>query len=236
MLELKVAKRLGELSLEAELVCPGSGVTALFGVSGAGKTSLVNMVAGLLRPDQGRVALEGRVLYDSQQGVDLPPERRRVGYVFQEARLFPHYSVLGNLRYGARLAPAGQAWADLDQVVELLGLGKLLGRRPARLSGGEKQRVAIGRALMASPRILLMDEPLASLDSARKNEVLPFLSRLSERLAVPMLYVSHHPGEILQLADRVAVVEAGRMVALESPEEFRQRLTARPAWEVLEGR
>ena len=228
MLSVSLKKRLGELDVEASFGRNGPGVTALFGPSGAGKTSLVNMLAGLLTPDYGRVVLEGRVLFDSQAKINLPPQRRRVGYVFQEGRLFPHLSVKGNLDYGQRLVPKGRAWASWGQVVELLGLEGLLERRPAKLSGGEKQRVAIGRALLASPRLLLLDEPLASLDAQRKDEVLGYLSKLTRHLAIPVIYVSHQPGEILRLADSVVRVERGRVRGIDDLEGFRRLLDSWP--------
>lgn len=228
MLEVSLRKRLGDLDLAVDFTRPGSGVTALFGQSGAGKTSLVNLLAGLLRPDAGRVALDDWVLFDHRRGIDLPPEQRRVGYVFQDARLFPHFSVRGNLRYGLRLAPRGEAWAEFGPVVELLGIAHLLDRRPHNLSGGEKQRVAIGRALLTSPKLLLMDEPLASLDAPRKAEVLPYLARLAGSLAIPIVYVSHQPREILELADGVVLIEAGRVAGIKTREEFRQHLLDRP--------
>lgn len=225
---MSLRKRLGDLDLRVHFTRPGSGVTALFGQSGAGKTSLVNLLAGLLKPDDGRVALDDWVLYDHRQGVDLPPERRRVGYVFQDARLFPHFSVRGNLRYGLHLAPRAEAWAEFGPVVELLGIEHLLDRRPHNLSGGEKQRVAIGRALLTSPKLLLMDEPLASLDAPRKAELLPYLARLAASLAIPIVYVSHQPREILELADGVVMIEAGRVAGIKTREEFRQHLLERP--------
>ncbi len=187
------------------------GVTALFGRSGAGKTSVINAVSGLLRPDAGRVVVGETVLFDSENGLDLPVHRRRVGYVFQDARLFPHLSVRGNLGYGARFA-GGVDPVKFARVVEMLGIGALLDRRPAALSGGEKQRVAIGRALLARPRLLLLDEPLAALDDARKAEVVPFLERLRDEADLPILYVSHSVGEVARLANTVVVIEAGRVV------------------------
>jgi len=228
MLLVSLKKRLGKLEVEASFGRQGPGVTALFGPSGAGKTSLVNMLAGLLTPDQGRIELEGRVLFDSSARINLPPQRRRVGYVFQEGRLFPHLSVKGNLAFGQRLAPPESRWASWDQVVELLGLEGLLERRPARLSGGEKQRVAIGRALLASPRLLLLDEPLASLDAQRKDEVLGYLSNLTGHLAIPVIYVSHQPGEILRLADSVVRVEHGRVRGVDDLDGFRHLLDSWP--------
>ena len=210
MLSVQVVKERGEFKVEAGFTCAASGVTALFGPSGSGKTSVVEMVAGLLRPDQGRISLGERVFFDSAQGRDLPPEKRRLGYIFQEARLFPHLSVAANLRYGQRLTPRTERWADFDQVVGLLGVGHLLERRPGRLSGGEKQRVALGRALLSSPRLLLMDEPLASVDAARKSEVLPFIAAVAREYALPILYISHAPEEILQLAGTVVPMSHGR--------------------------
>ena len=198
-------------ALDVAFEAPG-GVTALFGRSGSGKTTVVNAVAGLLRPDGGRVSVDGRVLVDRAAGVFVPPHRRRVGYVFQEGRLFPHMSVRRNLEYGARLAPRGEAGARFDDVVAMLGLGALLDRGPAGLSGGEKQRVAVGRALLSKPKLLLMDEPLAALDEARKDEILPYLERLRDETAVPVLYVSHSVAEVARLATTVVMLNAGRVV------------------------
>lgn len=185
------------------------GVTALFGRSGSGKTTVVNAVAGLLRPDQGRIVAGDAVLLDTGTGRVLPPHRRRVGYVFQEARLFPHLSVQQNLLYGRWFRGGGTRF---DQVVEMLGIGALLARRPATLSGGERQRVAIGRALLSDPQILLMDEPLAALDDARKAEILPWLERLRDGAGLPILYVSHSLPEVARLATTVVVLESGRVL------------------------
>ena len=193
MLELSVTKQLGPFAFAVEATLPSAGVVALFGRSGAGKTSLVNMLAGLLRPDSGRIAVAGRVLFDSAAGIDLAPERRRIGYVFQEGRLFPHLDVRANLLYGHRRIPPAERAIKLPEIVELLGIAHLLGRRPANLSGGEKQRVAIGRALLSNPRLLLLDEPLAALDAERKAEILPFIERLRDELGLPIVYVSHDP-------------------------------------------
>jgi len=194
-------------------VAPSSGVIALFGPSGCGKTTTVHAIAGLLRPDAGIVRVGGATLFDSTRGIDVPAERRRIGYVFQDARLFPHLDVLRNLRYGAKRAPDDGPRIAFDEVVELLGLGPLLARRPRQLSGGERQRVALGRALLCRPRVLLLDEPLASLDAARRAELLPYLERLRDRLAVPMIYVSHQFEEVLRLATHVVLLRAGRVVA-----------------------
>lgn len=199
-------------------------LTALFGRSGSGKTTLVNVIAGLVRPQRGRIAVDGTVLLDTQAGVFVPPNRRRVGYVFQEGRLFPHLTVRQNLLFGRWLA-GGQAGAtDLDAVVALLDIGALLRRRPVGLSGGEKQRVAIGRALLAHPRLLLMDEPLASLDDARKAEILPYIERLRDEAGIPIVYVSHAAAEVARLATTVVVLENGRVAAVGPTVEVLGRL------------
>jgi len=219
MLEIDVYRRQGAFALDISLSA-GSGVTALFGRSGSGKTSLVNMVAGLAKPDRGRIAIDDRVLFDPAAGIDLPPEARRVGYVFQEHRLFPHLSVRQNLCFGRDRLREAERTVSFDHVVAVLGIEPLLDRRPAGLSGGEKQRVAIGRALLAAPRLLLMDEPLASLDGGRKNELLPFIAGLSRQFTIPILYVSHSMDEVLRLADTLALIEAGRLVVIGSVEEI----------------
>jgi molybdate transport system ATP-binding protein len=190
---------------------PSPGVTVLFGPSGAGKSTIINAAAGLLRPDICRIEVDGTVLADTDAGVWIPPERRRVGLVFQDSRLFPHMSVATNLRFGMRRVEPGSI--HFDDVVDLLGVGPLLNRRPHTLSGGERQRVAIGRALLAQPHLLLMDEPLASLDSARRAEILPYLTRLKTALHLPILYVTHALDEAVQLADSMVLVEAGHVVA-----------------------
>jgi molybdate transport system ATP-binding protein len=212
MLAVDVEKRLGEFSLTARFETTG-GATALFGPSGSGKTTIVNMIAGLIAPDRGRIALDGEVLFDSAARIDVPAHRRRVGYVFQEGRLFPHLTVAQNLHYGRWMAGLPADSADEDRIVALLNIGHLLTRRPGRLSGGERQRVAVGRALLMRPRLLLLDEPLASLDRARKLEILPYLARLQDEARVPMIYVSHQAGEILRLASQVVRVEDGRVLA-----------------------
>lgn len=209
MLELNFTQTLGQHTLSVNESLPGQGVTAIFGVSGAGKTSLINAVSGLTVPDEGRIVLNGRVLSDTTQGIFLPPEKRRIGYVFQDARLFPHYRVLGNLKY----ALAKKMEKQFDNIVHLLGIAHLLNRMPWTLSGGEKQRVAIGRALLSAPELLLLDEPLASLDIPRKRELLPWLQRLAREVNVPILYVSHSLEEILHLADKVLVLENGSVKA-----------------------
>ena len=228
MLDIAVRKRLGAFDLDAAFACEASGITALFGRSGAGKTSLVNLLAGLIRPDAGRIVVNDTVLFDAGAGIDLPPERRRLGYVFQEGRLFPHLTVRGNLDYGFKRAPARERHMAFDQIVDLLGLGGLTERRPRDLSGGEKQRVALGRALLASPRLLLMDEPLAALDQPRKDEILPFVERLRDELAIPIVYVSHSMQEIVRLADTMVLMSDGRIVAAGDVDALMSRLDLRP--------
>ena len=212
-LEVAVEKRLGQFELAADFAGAGGGLTAIFGPSGSGKSSLVNLIAGLTRPDRGRITVDGQVLVDTAARIFVPMHRRRIGYVFQDARLFPHLSVRQNLGYGRFFTPRAERYADLDAVVDLLGIGALMGRRPAALSGGERQRVAIGRALVASPQLLLMDEPLASLDEARKAEILPYIERLRDEARIPIVYVSHSVAEVARLASEVVVLTAGRVAA-----------------------
>jgi molybdate transport system ATP-binding protein len=228
MLEVDIRERLGGLDIEYRFACEAQGIIAVFGRSGAGKTSLVRMLSGLLRPDAGRIAVAGRTLFDSSGGTDVPPEHRRLGYVFQEDRLFPHLSVHGNLTYGLKRAPRAERRIGLDEVVALLGIDGLLARRPGDLSGGEKQRVSLGRALLANPRLLLMDEPLANLDQPRKDEVLPFIERLRDELAIPIVYVSHAMEEIVRLADTMVLISDGRAVAVGPVEDLTSRLDLRP--------
>ncbi|MGC0956524.1 molybdenum ABC transporter ATP-binding protein ModC [Pantoea agglomerans] len=209
MLSLNIMQQQGDHVLEVDLQIPAKGITAIFGVSGAGKTSLINAISGLTQPQRGRIQLHDRLLFDAEQKIALPPEKRRIGYVFQDARLFPHYRVRGNLQYG--MAPRMKA--QFDSLVSLLGLEALLPRFPLSLSGGEKQRVAIGRALLTAPDMLLLDEPLASLDLPRKRELMPYLQKLAKQVDIPMLYVSHSLEEILQLADNVLVLDAGKVKA-----------------------
>jgi molybdate transport system ATP-binding protein len=212
MLSVDVEKRLGEFSIAAQFET-AAGATALFGPSGAGKTSLVNMIGGLLAPDRGRIAFDDAVLFDSKARINVPAHRRRVGMVFQEGRLFPHMTVARNLDYGRWMSGVEADPAERKRIVELLDIGALLPRRPGRLSGGERQRVAIGRALLMKPRLLLLDEPLASLDRARKLEILPYLARLRDEAKVPMIYVSHQAGEIQRLCSQVVRIEDGRVAA-----------------------
>ncbi len=206
--------RFAGLALDVDFQAP-SGLTVLFGRSGSGKTTIVNAVAGLLKPDAGRIAVEDRVLLDTQAGVCLAPNQRRLGYIFQEGRLFPHLTVRQNLGYGRWFSRA-RGGAEPEHVIEMLGLGDLLDRRPGALSGGEKQRVAIGRALLANPELILADEPLAALDEARKAEILPYFERLRDEAVVPILYVSHAPGEVARLATSVVALQDGR-VARQGP-------------------
>ncbi|MCA1243268.1 molybdenum ABC transporter ATP-binding protein [Stappia stellulata] len=218
-LSVAVTHRFPGFSLDVAFEAP-PGVTALFGRSGSGKTTLVNAVAGLIRPDTARIAVNDTVLHDSAAGVWLAPHKRRIGYVFQEGRLFPHLSVSANLAYGGWFAPRGAVEpGERERVVAMLGLGALLDRRPATLSGGEKQRVAIGRALLSAPRLLLMDEPLAALDDARKAEILPYLERLRDETDIPVLYVSHSVTEVARLATTVVSLSDGRTTRVGSPAE-----------------
>jgi molybdate transport system ATP-binding protein len=212
MLEVRVCKLRGDWRLDAEFSMPTPGIVALFGRSGCGKSTLVDIIAGLVAADSGRVALDGHVLLDVAQHCDVKPERRRIGYVFQDAKLFPHLSVAGNLSYAARRAGSPEI-VSFDAVIDLLALGPLLARRTQGLSGGERQRVAIGRALLCQPRLLLLDEPLAALDAARRAEVLPYLEALRDQLAVPMVYVSHQFDEVLRLATHLVLMDAGKTVA-----------------------
>ncbi len=227
MLEVEIQHRLGAFALDARFKS-GRGLTALFGRSGAGKTSIVNAIAGLLRPERGRIAVGGKVLLDTGRRIAVPAHRRRIGYVFQEGRLFPHLTVRQNLLFGRWFAPRGATGGKLDEVVELLGIGDLLERRPGRLSGGEKQRVAIGRALLANPLLLLMDEPLASLDAARKDEILPYLERLRDDANVPIVYVSHSVGEVARLATTIVLISEGRVRAAGPVEEVLGRAELYP--------
>jgi molybdate transport system ATP-binding protein len=213
VLAVEVEKQLGALSLAVRFQIAG-GVTALFGPSGAGKTSLGNMIAGLLKPDRGRIELDDTTLFDAAKAINVPPHRRRIGYVFQEGRLFPHLSVRQNLDYGRRMSGRSRDAGEFERIAALLGITHLLHRRPRMLSGGERQRVAIGRALLMRPRLLLLDEPLASLDAGHKGEILPYLMRLRDEAAIPMVYVSHSAGELRQIATAVVRLDHGRVAAV----------------------
>ena len=229
-----VRHRQGAFTLDAAFESSGR-ITAIFGASGSGKTSLVNIIAGLVRPGHGKVVIDGTTLTDTERNIALPPHRRRVGYVFQDARLFPHLTVAGNLNYGAWFTPRSERYAAREQILDLLGIGHLLSRRPRDLSGGEKQRVAIGRALLASPRLLLMDEPLASLDPRRKDEIMPYLERLRDETKIPIVYVSHSVAEVMRLASDIAVLSEGRLIAFGPATEIAQRPDLIPAEERDEG-
>ena len=213
MLQVAASKRYEGFALQAQFDAPTPGVTALFGRSGSGKTTLVNIISGLLPADAARVQLDDAVLTDTQAGIHEPPERRHIGYVFQEPRLFPHLTVSGNLNYGARRARRRPQVVAAEEVIALLALAPLLQRRPHQLSGGERQRVSLGRALLAQPRLLLLDEPFASLDAARREELLPYLVALRDRLSIPMVYVSHQFDEVLRLATHVVLLESGQVLA-----------------------
>lgn len=229
--EIDIRHKLGDFTLAASFASAGR-LTALFGRSGSGKTTLINVIAGLMRPDDGRVSVDGQPLVDTARRLFVPAYRRRVGYVFQEGRLFPHLNVRRNLVFGRWFTPRAERHGEFADVVDLLGLGTLLERYPASLSGGEKQRVAIGRALLASPRILLMDEPLASLDDARKAEILPYIERLRDELGIPIVYVSHSVSEVVRLATTVVVLSDGQVVASGSVAD----VMARPEVTAITGR
>ena len=226
-LSVAIRHRQGAFTLDAAFESGGR-LTALFGPSGSGKSTLVNLIAGLQRPDEGRIVVDGRTLADTAGRIFVPAHRRRIGYVFQDARLFPHLTVRQNLRYGRFFTPAAERYAEFERVVDMLGIGGLLDRRPSRLSGGEKQRVAIGRALIASPRLILMDEPLASLDEPRRAEILPYVERLRDEMAIPIVYVSHSIAEVARLATDVVALSAGRVVAAGPAAQVLSRLDLLP--------
>ena len=217
MIDIAVAKRLPGFDLDVAFRHEG-GATALFGRSGSGKSLTLALIAGLLRPDRGRVTLDGARLVDTEARIVVPMHRRRIGLVFQDAHLFPHLSVRRNLVFGRWFAPRASAAVSFDTVVEVLGIGALLGRRPGGLSGGERQRVAIGRALLAAPRLLLFDEPFAALDRQRRLEILPLIERVRDEFGVPIVYVSHALEEVVRLAGHVVVMERGRVIAAGAPE------------------
>ena len=229
-----ITHKLGDFRLETRFEAHGR-LTAIFGASGSGKTSVVNAIAGLIAPREGYISIDGMVLTDTRRGIAVPVHRRRIGYVFQDARLFSHLSVAQNLNYGRWFAPKMDRYADPVHILGLLGIGHLLARKPSQLSGGEKQRVAIGRALLASPRLLLMDEPLASLDHARKAEILPYIERLRDELRIPIIYVSHAIAEVSRLAADIVVMANGKTLAFGPASEIAQRLDLVPADERDEG-
>jgi molybdate transport system ATP-binding protein len=213
VLAVDVEKQLGALKLGVRFEA-ARGVTALFGPSGAGKTSVVNMIAGLLKPDRGAITLDDTVLFDVARNIDVPPHRRHIGYVFQEGRLFPHLSVRQNLDYGRRMSGQPRDAGEFERIAAMLDIAHLLDRRPGKLSGGERQRVAVGRALLMRPRLLLLDEPLASLDAGRKREILPYLVRLRDDAGIPMVYVSHTPAEVRRIATAVIRLDNGHVAAI----------------------
>ena len=212
MLAVAVQKQLGAFALDARFASE-SGVTALFGASGTGKTTVIMTIAGLTRPDRGSILLDGEVLFDADQRIDVKPWKRRIGTVFQEARLFPHLSVRHNLDYGRWMSGLPADARAFAHALELLDIGQLVDRRPGKLSGGERQRVALGRALLSKPRLLLLDEPLGALDEGRKHEILPYLVRLRDEANVPMVYVSHDAAELRQLATQIVMLRAGRVTS-----------------------
>lgn len=223
VLRVDVFKKLGDFSVEVAFASEGR-VTGLFGSSGAGKTSLVSMIAGLVQPDRGVIAVDNAVLFDGKTGINIPPHRRRIGYVFQDARLFPHLSVAQNLDYGRRMNKLARDPAQESRITEMLDIGHLLDRRPGGLSGGERQRVALGRALLSQPRLLLLDEPMGALDDARKAEIMPYLIRLRDEGDVPMVFVSHDADEMRQLATQVVMLKRGRVTAFGTPTEVLPRM------------
>lgn len=206
-----IKDRLGDFALDVAFEAP-QGITVLFGKSGSGKTSVINAISGLTQPKSGLIKIEDTVLFDSDAGLNLPVHKRQLGYVFQDARLFPHMTVAKNLAYGTRFATSLDALLPRDRVIDMLGIGALLDRRPAALSGGEKQRVAIGRALLSNPRLILADEPLAALDEERKTEILPYFERLRDELSIPIIYVSHSAAEVARLATTIVVMDRGSVV------------------------
>jgi len=212
-IEIRLHHRFGTFVLDAAFAIARPGVTALFGPSGAGKSTIANAVAGLFRPAEGRIVIGDQIVFDSAARIVLPPRARRIGYVFQDARLFPHMSVENNLRFGWRRAPIKASDDEFARIVHLLGLEALLARKPAKLSGGEKSRVALGRALLSSPHLLILDEPLAALDAARKAEILPWLEKLRDEAALPMIYVTHALDEVARLADEIVLLRAGKVAA-----------------------
>lgn len=224
-LEISLRHKIGNLNLQLDFSTSRAGLTAVFGRSGSGKTTLINILSGLMKPDSGRIDLYKNVVFDSATGINLPPQRRNIGYVFQEGRLFPHMKVKTNLLYGVRPGLRSEQRIFLDEVVELLGISHLLHRRPHHLSGGEKQRVAIGRALLMNPDLLIMDEPLAALDDMRKHEILPFIEKVRDEIATPIIYVTHSVAEIHRLANTVLVMRDGHLLASGTVDEVEKYLS-----------
>ncbi len=233
-MSVSIAHRLGSFVLDAGFEAKGP-LTAIFGASGSGKSSVVNVIAGLIKPHAAKIIVNDEVLTDTARGIVTPAHRRRIGYVFQDARLFPHLSVERNLKFGRWFAPPLRRYADFKQIIDLLNIGTLLQRKPGQLSGGEKQRVAIGRALLASPRLLLMDEPLSSLDALRKSEIIPYIEKLRDELRIPIVYVSHSVAEVARLASDIVVMANGRVTASGPARDIMQRLDLVPPDERDEG-
>lgn len=233
-LDIRLRHRFPDFALDIAFAAEETGITALFGPSGAGKTSTINAIAGLFTPDSGRIAIGGETLLDTAAGIDLPTRARRVGYVFQEARLFPHLSVAANLDFGARRSPEPLRPAERQRILDMLGIEHLANRRPRNLSGGERQRVSLGRALLANPRILLLDEPMAALDATRKADIMPFLERLRDEARIPILLVSHAIGEVTQLADNVVYLDGGKVLASGPAEDVLSRSDLSPRGAFLE--
>jgi len=227
MLQVSIRHKMGDFTLKVDLAAQ-SGITALFGRSGCGKSTLINSLAGLNTPEHGVIRIDDMVLFDAERGVNLPPEQRGVGYVFQDSRLFPHMTVEKNLRYGMARATTVKSLPEFGEIIKILELSGFLDRRPDSLSGGEKQRVAIGRALLTNPNLLLMDEPLASLDASHKSEILPFIERLRDEVGIPIVYVSHALDEVIRLADTIAVMSDGEIVTSGNVEDIMSRLDLRP--------
>ena len=233
-LDIRLRHRFADFSLDIAFAAEENGVTALFGPSGAGKTSTINAIAGLFAPDHGRIVIGGETLLDTEKGIDLPARARRVGYVFQEARLFPHLSMAANLDFGAKRSPEPLPPAERQRILDMLGIAHLAARRPRNLSGGERQRVSLGRALIANPRILLLDEPMAALDAARKAEIMPWLEKLRDEARIPILLVSHAIEEVTQLADNVVFLEEGKVLAAGPTEDVLSRSDLSPNGAFLE--
>jgi len=226
-IDVSCQKQLAGFSIDANFQA-GGGITALFGRSGSGKTTIINMLAGLDQPDHGVVRIDGQEVFNAGENINIPPERRHIGYVFQEGLLFPHMTVVENLKYGARFHKKTGNETDFHNIVDLLQLGNILNRRPKSLSGGEKQRVAIGRAILKKPDLLLMDEPLASLDDGLKTEILKFIERLRDELSLAIVYVSHSMEEVIRLADTIILLDQGKTIAQGSVEEIMNNLDLWP--------
>lgn len=233
-LDIRLRHRFPGIALDIAFTAEETGITALFGPSGAGKTSTINAIAGLFTPESGRIAIGGETLLDTETGLDLPARARRVGYVFQEARLFPHLSVAANLDFGAKRSPEPLPHAERQRILDMLGIDHLASRRPRNLSGGERQRVSLGRALLANPRILLLDEPMAALDATRKAEIMPWLERLRDEARIPVLMVSHAIEEVTQLADNVVFLDEGKVLASGRAEDVLSRSDLSPRGAFLE--